>query len=359
MKILYYTFVKDIDQDSGPVIKHLEQLGHDVLIYQPHNNRETEYRIQTRHFQMYEDLLDRAVEHNVDLIYHHDFLSSPEYLLAELKARPNFHPKISFTFQFREANRSKARALVLKELLDSRNIHKAVAVCLMVKNLVYPKNIRDTFSRYNFLKLAIAGETYVEHDSTFTMSKADARKKFGFDEKDFIALWTGRLLYTKGADIFVESLKHVRDDIKIVIQKSIFSDDMGGSILEEAKKNHENTLVLDQMFPLGTIGPLFIASDLAICAHRRYYEYGSVGVPPNTASAKIPFVAPDFYFFNEMVKEYKMGTLFTPENPISLAQAINYTKNYYQDIMREANFKGFLENVYEKSTWAEMAVKGL
>ena len=118
MRILFY------DEDTGKmnkfltdkIIKKFEEMGHEVTTYQ--FSEDAKKKISMRHFQMYEELLNYADDNNYDLLYHNNYLMVPDFLLAELKVRPNFKPKIVFMLSFREINRSLARTETYKEIIE-------------------------------------------------------------------------------------------------------------------------------------------------------------------------------------------------------------------------------------------------
>jgi glycosyltransferase involved in cell wall biosynthesis len=89
----------------------------------------------------------------------------------------------------------------------------------------------------------------------------------------------------------------------------------------------------------GQMAYFYVAGDVVLCPHRKLYEYSLSGVPNMAALAKKPMVVPDFYFFNEIIRRFKNGVIYEPENPESMAKAVVYCFENYDKIMTEAKFE--------------------
>jgi len=355
MKILFFTFFPEVlTQEPTRQLDALKSLGHEVIVYNIHKDKSEEQRFKTRHFQMYASLLDYANEISADVLYLHDYLNVPEYLLFDLKSRPNFRSKIVFTMMLREVNRSSARALAIKELLDLPQVAR-VAVYSMVKDFPYPERMRILGT--NFSKIVNIGEPYNENPNSM-VSKKIARINLGLG-RDFTILWSGRWIYSKGADIFVEAAKHIGEEFKLLVHVNPEGMDLDRKILSVIKKNHSNTQIIEHHFSSGEMKYLYCASDIVVCSHRRNYEYSQSGIPGMAALAKVPIVAPNFCYFSEIVNRYKVGTLYTPESPLELAKAINHTIDYYYDIVENAQFEKSLESYCHFEDIPKLALEGL
>lgn len=141
MKILYYDECLEEDQEyfTKEVVDEFERLGHSVEIYK--FSESAKRKLASRHFQMYEELLDYAEKFGFDLIHHNNFLAVPEYFLSELRIRPDYGPKITLMFLFRELNRSLARATILKEIVDMPQVHRAIFISMISEpELKLPEN---------------------------------------------------------------------------------------------------------------------------------------------------------------------------------------------------------------------------
>jgi glycosyltransferase involved in cell wall biosynthesis len=350
MKILFVTWYV-----VAPHQEALRRLGHEVIFYDLHWDREEEYRFKNRHFQMYSNILDYADEIGADILYLHDPLNVPEYLLLELMARPNFRPKIVFHMFLREASRSTARALAIKKLLDLPQVARAVAFTMLTDAPYPPKMVAV---ETNFSKIKNISEPFNEKPP-FNLTKKEAREHLPIDLKDddFVILWSGRWVYVKGADIFINAARYIGNDFKILAHKNLTPTDLEGAIFDELRENHPNTVVIEYDFE--QMKYVYCAADIVVCSHRRAYEYSNSGVPGMAALARVPIVAPDFCYFNEIVNRFHVGTLYVPEDTMELAKAIDYTINNYGDIMKHAQFEKSVEGYINFEDIPVLALEGL
>jgi glycosyltransferase involved in cell wall biosynthesis len=358
MRILHVCFASidpiHAEHNTKFIIERLRSLGNEVINYPFWEDERTLNKIKTRHFQMYEAPLDYAADISADLIIFEDNLASPEYLYFSIKARPNYKPKIVFFMTFREVNKSLARSLVIKELLELPQIHKILGTTMIVKDFRWPENLIK--AEANLKKIELVNEPYDEDPELFNITKLEARKKYAFADNDFIVLYSGRWIYARGADIFAESLKYLDDKIKVVIHYIPFVMDIKKETLDIAGHNHKNTIFIEERFPEGKLPDLYSSANICVCSHRRLYEYSQSGVPGMSFCAKNPIVAPDFYYFNEIVKKNKVGVLFEPENAKSLGNAIMVLRDNYDKIIERADFKSALSDYIPKSHWADKAL---
>lgn len=344
--------------NSASIIGRLVSLGNEVIYYNFWNDKQEVNKITTRHFQMYEGVLNFAESEKVDLVLFEDNLASPEFLYFTLKARPTLKAKIVFFITFREVNRSIARAIALKELLNLPQIHRVLGTTMISKNFIFPENMIKVGT--NLEKIKLVNEPFDEDLKTFNISKEEARKKFKLRKNDFVALCSGRFNYPKGSDVLANAIKYIDEDIKIFIHylPEKYWKDLDKESLKKIKQ-YKNVILLEKYFEEGTIAPLFVASDICICPHRRFYEYSQSGIPGMAFSASRPIIAPNFYYFNEIVNRNNVGVLYKPEDPKSLAEGINLFRKIYTIIMEIANFKCAISDYIEKSHWADKALEGL
>jgi glycosyltransferase involved in cell wall biosynthesis len=354
MKILFLTYFtpKDLKEQTD----RLKQAGHEVEFYDCHIDKSEEFRFKNRHFQMYEKVLDYADEKEFDILYLHDYLNVPEFLLAELKVRPHFSSKIVFSMQMREANRSLMRAQTIKELLDMPQIAHAMTFSMGLTDYPYPPRMVQVGT--NFKKLKNLGEPFNE-DPNFNITKSQARAHFGIDQNAFIVLWSGRWVFSKGADLFIEASKYIDKDILIVAHQNPTEMDFNIKVFEELKQNHPNTKLIIDLFKKGDMKYVYSVADIAVCSHRRIYEYSQSGVPGMAALAGVPIVAPNFNYFSEIINRYRVGTLYEPENIEAMVEAIKYTRIHYDEIIKNAEFKRSVEGYINFEDIPLLAIEGI
>jgi glycosyltransferase involved in cell wall biosynthesis len=342
-------------------IQKIEELGHSVIIYNYKRNREVNYRFVNKHFQMYEDLLNFAEEIEADLIYIQDYLAVPEFLLYELKTRPNYKPKILFAFQLREPNRSIARATALKDLIDMPQIARAITFNMSFGKKSLPYNIE--LAGVNLEKLKPIPEPFNENPEEFNITKEEARKKFNVPLNKFIVLHSGRWIYVKGSDIFANSIREINkwglgDDMVFLIHINPVEKDLDRTIIEELKQEN-NVIIKEETLDKGQMSKLYLTSDLVVCGHRKVYEYSQSGIPIMAALAGSLIVSPNFSYFDDIINTYRTGTTYETENYEDLAEKILLTKTKYSDIIKLANFKDLIKTYIPYYDIAKFALENL
>jgi glycosyltransferase involved in cell wall biosynthesis len=335
---------------QDPTIQRLKDAGHEVIYYDIAKDERTKNLWFIRHFQMYEEILDLA--NDADFLYFSCPIGYPEAFLYELKARPNFKAKIACNMMLREVNRSYARALALKDLIDMPQFGMMVFGSMLM-DIKLPSNMEKAGIDKN--KIMLINEPFNEKPELFQkITKEEARKKFNIEKDEMVLLNSGAWTYAKGADLFVEVLKYIPENIKVLFHKNSAVNGPSDptipkGLVEEAKKNHKNMIVIEEWMDKGQMPYFYIASDIILCPHRKLYEYSVSGVPNMAGLSKKPIVAPNFYFFSEIIKRFQIGVSYIPEDIKDMARAINFCFDNYDEIIRNAKFKESLKdygNVY-------------
>lgn len=360
MKILYTnggaTPIKDLAIDK------IKKLGHDIVFYNPFSDREEAFRWNTKHFQMYQKILEEAEKGNFDILYFSTSVSMPEYLFFELKVRPNFKPKIIFHLMLRGLNRSLARSAALKLLIDMPQVQRVVANTMIVDGIQFPDNMTKIGTNFNKIKLISESFNSESEDlNYFNINEEKCRKLFKIKQDDFAILLSGTWVYTKGVDIFIEMLKYLQKDIKVIIHRHKYGFDstLDSQLIEKANHYHPNVTIIDKWLDNKEYPMLFRAVDLVVCAHRKSYEYGESGIPGVACKAKKLIVVPDFYFFNEIIRRHKVGVVYAPENPVEMAKAIHYSLGNYNELWTNAKFEAVTKNYGEISDIPVKALENL
>lgn len=337
MKIIYCN--GNFDNIKDPAILKLKNAGHEVIFYDLANDQKRKNLWYIRHFQMYEEILDLAT--NVDILYFSCPIGCPEVLIYDLKTRSNFKAKIVSNMMFREVNRSLSRAMAIRDLIDMPQFGMMVFGSMIIDNLKFPENLERVGIDTD--KIMLMNEPFNEDPELFKkITRKEARDRFKIKEEELVLLNSGSWNYIKGADIFVEALKYIPSWIKVLLHKnrSTHTDPtLKEGLIKEAKKIHSNIIIIEEWIEKGEMPYLYIASDVVVCPHRKLYEYSMSGIPNMAALAKKPIVAPDFYFFNEIIKRFKVGITYFPENPLDMALSIAHCFNNYDEIIKEAKFE--------------------
>jgi len=360
MKILYTNGT--LSNSKDPALKQIEALGHTVLYYDSFVSEKNKRLLISRHFQMYEDLFDTAEREDVDLIYSACAIGVPEYFLSELKVRDKLRAKIIAHASFREINRSLARTKVMSELLSMPQFAKMAFTSYFVKDKMFPLN----YFKYNFPneKVIYLEEPFGMGDDVKdfqTTTTEEARKSLNIKSSEFTCSFFGSWKYSKGADIFVEALKHIQKDILVILHKTDYNyekdPDLAADLINKAVDNHSKILILNDYLSQKDFARLCFASDVIVSAHRKLYEYSFTGIPVNVAMAKKIFVAPDFFPFNEIVNRYKMGLTYYPEDPVELGNAVNSARIIYDNLLNNAEWDKALKDSIIESDRQALIIK--
>jgi len=345
MKIIYCN--GDMDNGKDEAQDKLRAAGHEVIYYNITENERRENLWTIRHFQMYEEILDMA--ENADVLYFTCPINCPEVFLYNLKTRPNFKAKVISSMMFREVNRSLARAMSIKDLIDMPQFGLMVFSSMLPDSPKLPTNLEKVGIDRN--KIMLISEPYNEDPQLFKeITRKVARNIFNIKQDEKVLLNSGSWNYIRGADLFAEAVKYIDPDIKILLHKnrSTHTDPtLHEGLIEKAKKNHPNTIVIEAWIPRGQMAYFYIASDVVLCSHRKLYEYSVSGIPNMAALAKKPIVAPDFYYFNEIVNRFKTGILYEPENIEDMVKAIHHCFVNYEYMVERAEFEKSLANYIE------------
>jgi len=329
------------DHFNNRIISRLRELKHEVI--KPTFTSKQLDLIKSRHFQMYEALFKYLEEEKYDLLFHNNFIAVPEYFLSELKAHPYMRSKIVFFFQFREMNRSYARTLTMEELINNPSIYRAIGISMVGDKIQdhWPKNLLKNVL-YSNEKIKIIHEIITEPHKNFI-------NKIQRPHKPFTIGYFGRWSEAKGLDVFKDSMKYIDKDIKILFN---IPDFQASKLREENRKIY----VDNNFYPIGSLSGFTDQIDLIICPHKRSYEYGESGMPQVAISAQIPLIVPDFYFFNELIKQYEIGLTFLPEDPASLGTTINYARHIYLKLIEKARFDLAIRDYIEVEQYADAAI---
>jgi glycosyltransferase involved in cell wall biosynthesis len=348
MKIIYCERENPRDIIES-ILNRIRSLGHEVIYYQLSEREKKLFAIG--HFQMYESLLDYVQDNGADILFIHDFLNSPEYLLFSLKARPHLKARVIFSATLRESYRSLPRALAIKDLLSLDAVAGMFVGSEGLEKIRLPENLLTAgvdVNKIKFIKEAFPPPYISPYD------REASRKRFGIDKDAFVAVWAGQVTYPKGFDVFLDSLKYIGDDVTLLLKlDGTRTDFIIGDIYAGVKKAHPNLVV-----SLFEKDYLYLGdADLVICSHKKSYAYSCSGLPISAALCGLPIVAPDFYYFNEITTTYKLGELFEPENPRALASAINSVRQNYDDVKSKMKIREYIDMYDERDSAYTDALK--
>ena len=341
MKIATYTTDSFMDTKSNNEIKtHLEAMGHQVFQFALKDHPEDAFRFRIKHFQMYYNFLNWVEEINPDIVYLENLLNVPEYLLAELKVRKNFGPKIIFIFAYRESSKSKSRVWALKELLDMPQVKFGLVESLLGDKITPPNNWLEM--KPNMKKCKYMVDRVNEEPHELKRDKIESRKKYGLPLDAFTLLFFGRICFNKGLDILAEAMKQLPDVFLYIRGNGIDND---YDFDPKSMRNMPNVKLDEGWAPQDELGWIYSAADVAVIPYRKNYLYGTSGIPCQAVMADRLCIIPDLYPLSEFSKSFNLGPIFQPENVDSLVKAIRYTKDNYDILIKNAKFDTYINNL--------------
>ncbi|HOW50623.1 MAG TPA: glycosyltransferase [bacterium] len=167
-----------------------------------------------------------------------------------------------------------------------------------------------------------ARETVVIHHPVYpqfrtTLSRAEAREKFGIAPDARVALLFGALRPYKGADLFAQAIAE-HPDITGIIAGEIWDEALGAQLRGLAAR-HPNLRLLDRYFDDDEGALLFAACDAVVLPYRSVTGSGAAMA---ALGAGKPLVAADLPLFREIFPA-QLATFFTPGDTADLARALN------------------------------------
>lgn len=339
-------FFETPDNHQMNFFKNLENKRKDLQLFLFHP---VEYFSTSKDHRIYKHVLDYCAEKNIKNLFMPFFLY-PEYLLAEINARPNLKLNISLGMAMSQWHKSVARSIAYEHLMEKKQINSVLCYTLDGNDFVYPdfaKNIKLNSNKF-FPWFEFAQETVDDY------RRYKDKINFYFKQDDFVALFFGSMFYGKGVDIFADAMTKTKPEVKYLVSSRTESInfDFDPSVFRNMTK--KKGVFFDYRVDDSMKLDMFSVVDVILFPYRRTYEYGSSAVYIQAMLAKKLVIVPDFYPFNAAVTKYKTGELFEPENPYSLANAIDYVYNNYDELYREARFDDYLSNI---QTWEQILDK--
>jgi glycosyltransferase involved in cell wall biosynthesis len=347
--VLYYDGAPANHEDKA--ITKLENRGFKVVHYDAGVDKEENWHGANKTFQMYERLLNQT--EGFDYLYFATNMQFAQFLY-DLKTRPQMKTKIILLNTLRGMDRSYQKCLCFKELLDMPQVQRVVIHSMITEDFVWPENIIQ--ADVNTDKIKLMPEPFDDIQENLevfqTKSKEEARRHFWIPQDAYLVTWTGTWSQIRGPDIFVEALKYVKPDIKILIHRHFvgFDESLPSNLIDIAFENHPNTILIERRLTREEYPAIYLASDVIVCTHRKSYAYAISGLPALAFKAKVPIVVPDIYTFNEVANRFGVGLVYEAENPKSLGETINRIK---ETEMKDARFDDALKG---KEDWTDTSV---
>ena len=301
------------DSDLSNRIK--KELGNDRYIFYHKND----YLVKNKHFDMYKDVFDKCERENISKVIFPQDISDIDILYNEVIKRKI---KIVFRVPFREVIRTKIREKSFINLLNLEQVERC---------LIFNVEYKDEFNKYK--KCVYLVDPVNEKKEWY-----DIKRNNHF----FTVLFFGRIIKTKGIDIFNKSAEY--NNLRNLV--------VGSSKYYEGNLSLYNVEYRDEYLKDEEIPSLFINSDIVVMPYEKFYEGGSSGILPQACFAKKPVIVSNIYPFNNLVKKYKLGYVLKTYSPKGLSNCITKLYSNYDKVKNKANFNGYINSL---NTWKEIS----
>jgi glycosyltransferase involved in cell wall biosynthesis len=158
----------------------------------------------------------------------------------------------------------------------------------------------------------------------------------------------------KNFEVIFQAAKGLSRPYKLLFAGKVKSASQENNPLRLTKKYglQQNTIIVDRYLTDEEAKYYFYAVDAVILSHRKDFK-GASGVLSNATQYSLPVIAADVGDTGEVVKRYKLGLTFEPENPKSLQEAILSFLNLNEEEKRE--IKRNLSYFAQTRSWQEVA----
>lgn len=182
------------------------------------------------------------------------------------------------------------------------------------------------------------------------------RSKLGFAENKKILLFCGTIRSDKGVDILLESLKYLNKKEIILVIAGKVDDTYDFNLSKKITEiGWDNNIVLHLNYiPDDLLNMFFHVADCVILPYRKSF-LGDSGILTTAIGHLCPVIASDIGEIGRKVKDYRIGLLFEPNDPLHLSDKIRtflnlskYEINTLKDNMLNFNKIFSWENVAKK-----------
>ena len=180
------------------------------------------------------------------------------------------------------------------------------------------------------------------------VTKTEARKHLGLDEKDRLILFFGFIRQYKGLDLLLKAMADTRikkENIKLVVAGEFYEDDKAYLQLIRDNNLQEQVILKTNFIPDSEVKYFLCSGD---CVVQPYKNATQSGVTPLAYHFEKPMIVTNVGGLPSLVPDEKVGLVCEPE-PGSIANAI---LKFYQ--LGEQYFIPHLRSEKEKYSWSKL-----
>jgi len=205
--------------------------------------------------------------------------------------------------------------LKLKVLRQSSKLFKTV----IVHSEYLEKKLKNTGIMNTYLI------DYPSFHEIVASTKEKARSLLRVPQNDFLFLIIGETRYEKGLDILLEATKYIKKKSSFVIagKELHFNKEY---ILEQTSGSIHSFFVNLRFLTDFEFSLYLDAADCVIVPYRTTFN-GASGPMIEAIKRRVPVIGPGTGNLGYLIKKYKLGITFEPENPVDLAKAVEQVLN--------------------------------
>lgn len=206
----------------------------------------------------------------------------------------------------------------------------------LVLSDVVEKGIREMYPEKKVFRSTLP--IYDCYGFDYSLSKTEARKKLGLDEKKKILLFFGYVRPYKGLMNLIDAmpllLQEDHNYFLLIVGEFYESKE---KYIERIKEQGitKNVLIIDEFVPNEEVSIYYLAADLVVLPYNSATQSGILNI---AYGFKKPVVVTKVGGLPELVEEGKTGFLVEPQNSIALAEGI---KKYFS----ASNTEDFARNI--------------
>ena len=295
------------------------------------NKKLNDYLISKDH-RFYDDFLalahDNASKAVIPRLIH------PEFLYSSIECLNNC-PEISLSgYAFELFIRSKSRSNIVQKILEFNNVKGLFLHTIGGPNAKWPPELK--VSNFVLKKIRIDTEPLFDSLDKYIGNKTKAKKDLFLEKYKKIILFFGSMYSWKGPDTLLDSIENISEECHIIFAGNLqtYKGDL------DRFKDPRITLINkpddNQMYKL------FHSSDMVICPYGPTYSYGTSSVCMSSILSGKPVVCPSIEPFISVINNFKCGEIYTLNDSLSLAAAINkifsnlsFNESNYNNMVKE------------------------
>jgi len=181
------------------------------------------------------------------------------------------------------------------------------------------------------------------------MSKAEACKALGLDEKKDYMLFFGLVRAYKGLDLLLDAFGQIKEqlpDLQLIIAGEFYEDEDKYYTQIAANGLSERVILRNEFIPDGDLRKYFGAADLIV---QPYKTATQSGVTQVAFHFEKPMLVTNVGGLGEIVHDHKMGYACEPT-----AEAIAADLRDYFENKRQADYTAYLQKEKTKYAWSNM-----